>query len=114
MHEVGIVESVLELLCQHVAAQGARRVERVVLRIGGLAAVDPEALRFAFEAVTPGTIAQGAALDIESVPTVVFCSRCAREFEGDHSFIYTCPTCGDLCGEIRRGRELELSRIEMT
>lgn len=108
------MEAALALVQEHVTAQNAQRVERVVLRIGALAGVEVEALRFAFEVVSRGTVVAGATLEIEAVPTVVYCSACAREFGGDGGFIFACPGCGDLCGEIRHGRELELSRIEMS
>lgn len=115
MHEVGIIESALEVVLRHVTEQHAQRVERIVLRIGALAGVEPTALQFAFDAVSRGTPADGAALEIESVAAAVYCAGCAREFTAERgSFIFRCPTCGDFCGEVRRGRELELSRIEMT
>lgn len=115
MHEVGIIESALEIVLRHAAERHAQRIQRVVLRIGSLAGVEPAALRFAFDAVTRGTPADGAALEIEPVPAAVYCPTCAREFTPEAGgFIFQCPACGDLCGEVRRGRELELSRIEMT
>lgn len=113
MHEMGIMESALSLVQRH-AAGNHRRVSRVVLRIGALAGVELDSLRFAFDVVSRGTVAEGAVFEIESVPVTVFCQGCHQEFAGEtDGFIFTCPTCGDLCGEIRRGRELELSRIEM-
>ena len=109
------MESALQIVLRHAAEQHARRVDRIVLRIGALAGVEPEALRFAFDAVTRGTPADGAALDIEPVAAAVYCPACVREFEAPAgSYIFACPACGALCGEVRRGRELELSRIEMT
>ena len=109
------MESALALVRRHAAEQQAHRVDRVVLRIGTLAGVEPDALRFAFDVVSRGTVVEGAVLEIEPVPAVVFCPGCRREFAVDEgSCIFTCPGCGDLCGEIRRGRELELSRIEMS
>jgi hydrogenase nickel incorporation protein HypA/HybF len=115
MHELGIMESALLLVRQHAAGSKARRVSRVVLRIGALAGVEPESLRFAFDVVSRGTAAEGAVFEIEAVPVAVYCPGCQREFAGEtDGFIFTCPTCGDLCGEIRSGRELELSRIEMS
>lgn len=114
MHELGIMESALALVQLQAARNKAERVSRVVLRIGMLAGVEPEALRFAFDVVSRGTVAEGAAFEIEPVPVAVYCLGCNQEFVGEtDGFIFTCPTCGDLCGEIRRGRELELSRIEM-
>lgn len=115
MHELGIMESTLALVQRHAAEQHARRVTRIVLRIGAISGVETEALRFAFEAVSPGTPAEGAEFAIESVPVTVHCPTCDRDFAGDdQGYIYTCPHCGDLCGDIRTGRELELSRIEFT
>ena len=115
MHELGIMESALALVQQHAAGNHARRVSRIVLRIGALAGVEPDSLRFAFDVISRGTVAEGAAFDIEAVPVVVFCASCQQEFDGaTDSFIFICPTCGDLGGEIRHGRELELSRIEMS
>ncbi len=115
MHEVGIMESALALVARHAAGNAARRVSRVVLRIGALAGVEIESLRFAFDVVSRGTVAEGADFEIEEVPVAVYCHGCHEEFAVESGgFIFTCPTCGDLCGEIRRGRELELSRIELT
>jgi hydrogenase nickel incorporation protein HypA/HybF len=114
MHELGIMEAALSLVRRHAAENKARRVSRVVLRIGALAGVELDSLRFAFDVVSQGTAAEGAVFEIEQVPVAVYCQGCQQEFAGDSDgFIFTCPTCGDLCGEIRHGRELELSRIEM-
>ncbi|MEI8037048.1 MAG: hydrogenase maturation nickel metallochaperone HypA [Verrucomicrobiota bacterium] len=114
MHELGIMEGTLALVQRHAQDHQARRVTRVVVRIGALAGVEPESLRFAFDVVSRGTLAEGATFEIEAVPVVIYCAGCQQEFAGEtDGFIFTCPTCGDLCGEIRRGRELELSRIEM-
>ena len=114
VHEVGIMESTLGLVARHAADHGGRRVVRVVLRIGRLSGVETDALRFAFEAISPGTVAAGAELRIEDVGVAAWCADCAREFDGSaDDFVFTCPGCGNLSGEIRRGRELELSRIEL-
>ena len=113
LHELGIMESALATVQRYAADRSLRHVDRIVLRIGALSGVEPEALRFAFDIAARGTAAEGAVLDIESVPAAVYCPRCRREFEGAAgSFIFACPSCGEFCGEIRRGRELELSRLE--
>lgn len=115
MHEVGIMESALTVVQRHAVERKAHRVDRIVLRIGALSGVEPEALRFAFDVVTRGTVAEGAVLAIEAVPARVYCTGCKTEFTSEAaSFIFTCPDCNALCGEVRSGRELELSRIEMS
>lgn len=113
MHEVGIMESALGIVREQASAQRATRVDRLVLRIGALAGVDVEALRFAFQAVSPGTIAEGATLDVEWLPAVAYCAACRSDFAGGRNAIFACPRCQAFCADVRQGRELELTRIEM-
>jgi hydrogenase nickel incorporation protein HypA/HybF len=114
MHEVGIMESALDAVRREARTQRACRVERIVLRVGAISGVEPESLRFAFDALARDTIAADARLDIECVPARVHCRACARDFTARRGYLFRCPLCGDLSGEIRAGRELELSRIEFT
>ena len=114
MHEVGIMESAIDAVLRQARTHEARQVHRIVLRIGALAGVEPDSLRFAFDVVTNGTLAAGAELEIVSVPARAHCAACAEDFAVDSGFIYSCPRCSRLSGDIRQGRELELSRIEMT
>lgn len=114
MHEVGIMTSALDAVLQQARAHGARHVQRIVLRIGALAGVDAGALRFAFEAAVPGTPAAAATLEIQAVPAIARCAACAADFSVANGYIFSCPACGRLSGELRQGRELELTRIEMS
>jgi hydrogenase nickel incorporation protein HypA/HybF len=112
MHEVGIMESALDAVRREAAAHGATSVTRIVLRIGAISGVEPDALRFAFEAVSPDTLAAGARLEIETIPARAHCGACQREFVIEQGFIFTCPNCGAFSGDVRSGRELELARLE--
>lgn len=112
MHEVGIIESALDVIRREAAQHGAASVARVVMRVGALSGVEPEALRFAFAAVTPGSVAEGAELDIEVVPARVHCRDCDEDFTVETGFIFQCPRCSALSGDLRSGRELELARLE--
>ena len=114
MHEVGIMESTLAAVRREALARNAAHVDRIVVRIGVLSGVEPDALRFAFEACAPGTLAEGAELDIESVPALAHCATCDRDFAAGRGFICCCPGCGNFSGDLRSGRELELRRIEFT
>jgi hydrogenase nickel incorporation protein HypA/HybF len=114
MHEVGIIESTLEVIRREAARHGALGVERVVMRIGAISGVEPEALRFAFEAVTSDSIAAGAELEIELVPARAHCRECREDFTVDAGFIFSCPRCHGLSGDVRSGRELELARLIFT
>jgi len=114
MHEVGIMESAMDLVRRYAGEQGATRVHVIALRIGALSGVEPEALRFAFDVVTRGTLADGATLEIEPVPARVHCRACEEDFEVEEGFVFECPRCGLLSNDIRQGRELELGRLEVS
>jgi hydrogenase nickel incorporation protein HypA/HybF len=90
----------------------ASRVYAIRLRVGQLSGVVPDALQFAFEALSNGTLAQGATLDIEHVPARFWCGTCQKEFTADDMFA-ECPGCHGLSLEMRSGRELELASMEI-
>ena len=113
MHELGIAESALEVALAHATAAGATRVLRMVIRVGALSGVDPEALRFAFTAILPGTPAEGATLQIDSVAAIAYCPDCQQDFVPDTSHFFECPACRRLCTTVKQGRELDLVRIEI-
>jgi hydrogenase nickel incorporation protein HypA/HybF len=114
MHELGIMESTMAAVLDAVRAKGAQRVHRIVLRVGALSGAEPDALRFAFEVVARGTPAEDAVLDIDLVAARALCAACGVEFEAGTGFITECPTCHRLSGDLRHGRELELTRVEMS
>lgn len=113
MHEVGIMQGAVLTAEQQARARGATRIHRLRLRIGQLSGVVPEALQFAFEAVSLGTMAEGGSLEIETVPATFWCSRCQFEFPCPE-LLPECPRCGQMDGELRQGRELELCSMEIS
>lgn len=113
MHEVSIMESALEAAERHARAQGATRIHRIVLRIGDGSGVVPDALEFAFEPVTNGTMADGAALEIIRIPVVCYCQTCETEFQPPE-MLYICPSCGAVALDVRQGAEMELASLEVS
>ena len=93
------------------AADGAR-VCALRVRVGPLSGVVVAALRFAFEALAPGTLAEGARLDIEETRPTFHCPRCGSDYAAPVGR-YECPACGSSDGELRGGHELELISIEV-
>ena len=112
MHELAIMDSALSMALDRAKEAGATRVHAIRLRIGALSGVVPESLRFAFEALAPGTLAEGASLQIDDVPARFWCGECSREFQSDDDSA-VCPQCQRPSGELRAGREMELSSVEI-
>ena len=112
MHELSIAQGLLEIIEQEARPYPGARVTRVHLRIGKLSAVVPDALRFAFEAITQGGIAEGAVLEIEEVPLTIRCHQCDEVFTIDDPFML-CPQCEGTDVEMLSGRELEIRSMEI-
>lgn len=106
------MQSAVSQALEHARQAGAKRVLGIRLRIGELSGVVPDALEFAFEAVTAGTPAEGATLAVDSVPARFWCAQCRREFASGTLFS-DCPECRTPSHELRAGRELELASLEI-
>ena len=73
MHELAITQSVVDAVIERT---GSAPVAGVRLRVGRLAGVVPDALRFCFELVTAGTPLEGAALEFEQPEGRGRCRTC--------------------------------------
>ncbi len=113
MHELGIIQSAVGMAVETARAQGATQVHVLRMRVGALSGVVPDALQFAFEFACQGTMAEGATLEIETIPATCWCAQCQREFTSD-DFLSDCPHCHTVSNELRRGRELELASVEVS
>ena len=113
MHELGIATAALEQALAQARLAGAQQVLRIGLRVGVLSGVNADALQFAFEAILPGTAADGAVIEIESVTAVAHCAGCGRDFIADPDDLGACPVCARPSTDFKQGRELELTRLEV-
>jgi len=113
MHEVSLMEEAVRVAVEAARESGGSRILKLRLRIGTMSGVVPEAMRFAFDVVCRDTMATGATLEIETVPATSWCGVCESEFS-QADFLNECPTCHNLSGELRRGRELEIAAVEVS
>ena len=113
MHELSIASRIVELVGEEVCAAGGGRVVAVTLKIGALSCVHEDALQFSFNLVREGTPLADAELRIVTVPVVIWCAACGREFALPGIQKFACPECGTLSGDIRAGRELDLESVEL-
>jgi hydrogenase nickel incorporation protein HypA/HybF len=113
MHEIGIMESTLEIAIDNAIKQNARCINKLTMRIGKLSGIVPEALEFAFEVVTAGTIAENATLEMELIAVICYCDCCQQEFQPDDWF-FQCPTCDQFSNQIIQGKEIELLSLEIS
>ncbi|MDE2349567.1 MAG: hydrogenase maturation nickel metallochaperone HypA [Gammaproteobacteria bacterium] len=112
MHELAVCQSLLREVARAAAANGAGEVTRVVVAVGSLSGVEGPLLARAFEVARCGTIASGAALEIEAVPVRVRCKICAAETETPVNALL-CGRCGAWQVDVLSGEELLLTRVEL-
>jgi hydrogenase nickel incorporation protein HypA/HybF len=112
MHEMSLAESVREIVDEAARANGARRVAGVRLEIGRLAQVEIEAMRFAFDVVMRGSLAEQARLEIVEVDGSAWCMRCSEPVviaqRGD-----ACPKCDSYQLQVTGGDRMRVMDIDI-
>lgn len=112
MHELALCEELARLIAERADHDGFTRVTKVVLEVGVLSHVLPEAMAFGFEIATRGGPAEGAELDILRPQGSAWCADCAAEraivTKGDG-----CPACGGHKLLVTAGDELRLKQLEV-
>lgn len=113
MHELALSTGLVELIVEEAGRSGFARVQRVVLEIGALSHVDPQALRSSFGIIARGTVAEGADLEILEPAGVAYCLDCEDAVpivrRGDD-----CPRCGGVKLMVQGGEEMKLKALEVT
>ncbi len=113
MHEMSLCESILGILKGEADRQAFEKVTRVCLEVGPLSGVEPDALRFGFDVVMRGSLAEAAVLDIVSPEATAWCFDCAENvtIERRHD---PCPRCGSHQLQVTGGEELKIRELEVS
>jgi len=113
MHEMAIVQSIMEIIEQQAAIHNAKKIVKVSLEFGALTGVMPEAINFGFEVLSKGTITEGAALDIKILPIKFYCFECQKEVTLEQYQPF-CPVCSSASVQIIQGRdEMRIASLEI-
>lgn len=112
MHEMSLAEGVMQIVEEHARGQGWSRVTVVCLEIGELAGVELDAMRFCFDVVTRGTVAEGARLEIEQPPGRGWCMVCSREVAVARAYD-ACPSCGGYQVQVTGGTGMRVKELEV-
>jgi hydrogenase nickel incorporation protein HypA/HybF len=112
MHELSIAMSILEAAQRETALRQGAELRKIAVRVGELAAVDPEALRFSFEMITKETDFDQVELKLDTIARTNRCTDCGAEFMVTNGQ-FVCPRCGSLETTFLRGDELEIAYLEL-
>lgn len=111
MHEVSLMESVVALVEDERRKGGFSRVRVIRLELGALGHAEPDALRFCFDAVVRGSLAEGASLEINMVAGVGWCEPCGCDGAMSDRFS-ACTVCGGSM-RVTAGGDLRLAELEV-
>lgn len=93
MHELSLAEDILRMVEASAVRAHFTRVAALRLEAGALAGVEVGALRFALDAIRPGTCLDSAQIEIDTPPGRAWCAPCSAEVRIDHR-ADPCPLCG--------------------
>lgn len=109
---MSLCEGVLRILEEQAVVQDYSRVRKVTLEIGMLSTAVPESMEMCFEAVTRGTLADGARLEIVRTPGEAWCRTCSVSVPVKEHYS-PCPRCGGYDLELRAGDGLRIKELEV-
>jgi hydrogenase nickel incorporation protein HypA/HybF len=112
MHEMALAEEVVRIVEEAAMRSAAGSVRTVVLEIGRLSSVEPDALRFCFAAAARGTIVQDAAVEIVEIPGAGACLACGATVPMDDLW-GECPSCDGGALQPSGGTEMRVREIEI-
>jgi len=113
MHEASVAASLIEIAVENGEKNGAKKINKVFVKIGRLAAIESDALLFAYDAIKEEyPMIVDSELVIEEVPVRGKCSDCDKTDVYDEMF-FACSGCGSFDVELISGEEFSITEIEV-
>jgi hydrogenase nickel incorporation protein HypA/HybF len=113
MHELSVALSIIDGVMEESERRGGLHIAAVHLKVGPLSGVSKDALLFSYDLACKDTPLEGSHLVIEEVPAVLYCPTCQTEHSPPSLQEFFCPASADHIPKVLRGRELEISALEL-
>ena len=107
MHELSLAGGILKLVEDAAVRERFGRVTVLHLEAGALSGVEVRALRFALDAIRPGTVLAEARIDIDEPAGQAWCLGCNQSVP-IQSRLDACPHCGGVRLQPTGGTELRV------
>lgn len=112
MHELGLTQNIVDIALQHAEREKAQKILAITVEIGELSGVIAEAVEFAFDVCSKGTLAEGAHLEIRHIDGRGQCLDCNKQAKIS-TLTHVCPNCGSLALETIAGQEMKFTEMEI-
>ncbi|MFN8527355.1 MAG: hydrogenase maturation nickel metallochaperone HypA [Anaerolineae bacterium] len=116
MHELSVTQSILEIALRYAHqqsddSQGAR-ITDLYLVVGDLSSIIDDSVQFYWDIISRGTLAEGAQLHFERIPTQMQCGDCGHSYPPNAEML-ACPACNSTQVQVIAGDEFRLDAIEI-
>ncbi len=112
MHEYSIVQSLIDSCEQHATQNDARKVTKVVVKIGVMSGVEPHLLKEAFDTFKDKTICEESEFIMHIQKVKIKCNDCDKESELEKNE-YLCPQCESSNINVIDGEDMFLMQLEL-
>ncbi len=112
MHEMSIVQALVEQ-CEKIAEENnATKIIKVEVKIGILSGVEPHFFKTSFEAFKQRTICEDAKLVMNIQDLIVQCHKCEEQSHLKEN-VFLCPKCQSEDIQVIDGEDMMLMQLEM-
>jgi hydrogenase nickel incorporation protein HypA/HybF len=112
MHELSIVQNIIEIVASEMERLEAKRVAEVHLEIGKLSGVEYELIEFALKNLSRGSVIESSNILIDKPEGEAMCKQCGNIFTLE-DFIGCCDRCSSFDLNIIKGKELRIKSISI-
>jgi len=112
MHEYSIVQALLDSCEEHAVKNDAKKVIKVMIKVGVLSGVEPQLLATAFNTFKEGTMCDGAIFELNHQKVIIECREChdTNTLEKNE---FLCPKCESKDVKVIDGEDMYLMSLEM-
>lgn len=113
MHELAVMEDVLDIVLAQGRESGAVEIREVRLVAGSLSGIIPKWAELFFRMIAKDTIAETAKLDFRVTPARIRCRSCGKDTKfTSEEMLFQCGHCGSEEIGLTAGREFHIDSME--
>lgn len=112
MHELGVTENIVNIALTKAEEVQAKKILKISIVIGELSGFVPDCIEFYFESLSKETIAMGAKLDFNMIPSRFRCRDCSA-ISSPEGLLWICPSCQSHSMEVIGGQEFYIKDLEV-
>mgnify|MGYP000885089807 FL=1 len=114
MHELPIMEDVLNVVLDFGKSHKAKKIVKIKLQTSAASGIIPKWATLFFKMIAQDTIAQDCTLEFEMEPIKIVCRNCSQKSEiKTNPPVFVCSACGSDEVSVLSARKLRIESIEI-